>query len=111
MDIIQKRLRVLLFLAVGCLVLNDVARLVCPDLFQPVCFLLAGDQGQEEENTPAPASNLLEEEAKHHQHHQLPEALVLPDDESSYLKTHRIQDDDILVLAFITIFSPPPNRA
>ncbi len=111
MVIFQKGLRVLLFLAVGCLVLNDVARLVCPSMQQAFLLYTGNQDPAEEETTPVPASNLLEEEAKHHHPHHLLEPISVPEDEADTAKSHLIQDDDISVLAFITIFSPPPNRA
>lgn len=109
MPTIQKSLHVLLFLAVGCLVLNDVARLVCPGL-QQISLVSTGDGEQDEENAPL-TSNLLEEEVKHHQSNPLPPHISPAEDDANCLKAHLIQDDDISVLAFITIFSPPPNCA
>jgi hypothetical protein len=109
MPTIRKSLHVLLFLAVGCLVLNDVARLLCPGL-QQIAAVSAGDYDQDEENAPL-SSNLLEEEVKHHQSNHLPHPVAPVEEDSRYLKAHLIQDDDISVLAFIAIFSPPPNCA
>lgn len=78
---------------------------------QQAAFLSATEQGQEEENAPIPVPNFLEEEVKHHEPHHLFDSLFFTDDDAKQAKGHLIQDDDISVLAFITIFSPPPNRA
>lgn len=107
---IWTNLRVLLFIAVGCLVLNDVARLVCPALQQAV-YLLNDDAEQDEENVPFSTSNLLEEEVKHHETNLFPQVSLWAEEDSARRKSYRIQDDDLPVLAFIAVFSPPPDRA
>jgi len=110
MHLLRNTFRLVLFLAASCLVLNDVVRLVFP-FPQQTAFLASTEQEQEEENTPIPVPNFLEEEVKHHEPHHLFESLFFTDDDAKQAKGHVIQDDDISVLAFITIFSPPPNRA
>lgn len=107
---IQTSLRALLFVAVGCLVLNDMVRLVCPAVQQIIC-LPNDDAEQEEESIPFSTSNLLEEEVKHHETNLFPQPALWVEEDASRRKTYLIQDDDIPVLAFIAIFSPPPNRA
>jgi len=106
----KKGLHVVLFLAASCLVLNDMVRLAFPWIQQMT--LSSNDQEQqEEENAPISAPNLLEEEVKHHEPHHYLESFSFHDDDAGQSKGHLIQDDDISVLAFITIFSPPPNCA
>ncbi|MEO6760627.1 MAG: hypothetical protein ABIO24_14305 [Saprospiraceae bacterium] len=99
--------RLLLVFAVSSLVLNDVARLVSPELRQ----MLA--QAAEKQADNNPTSTLFEEEVKHKScETQIVLAPLL--DCASDLDaaiTHRITDDDVRHLAFLAIFSPPPNRA
>ena len=110
MHVLRNTFRLVLFLAASCLVLNDVVRLAFP-FPQQTDFLASTEQEQEEENAPMPAPNLLEEEVKHHEPHHWIDSLFFTDDDDKQAKGHLIQDDDISVLAFISIFSPPPNRA
>ncbi len=110
MHLLTNTFRLVLFLAASCLVLNDVVRLVFP-FPQQTTFLASTEQNQEEENAPIPIPNFLEEEVKHHEPHHWFESLFFTDDDAKLATGHLIQDDDISVLAFITIFSPPPNRA
>lgn len=66
----------------------------------------------EEDNNPVNTFSLLEEEVKHHYH---PERLLeggMPEDTGiGAAASHLIKDDEVRHLAFIPIFSPPPNRA
>jgi len=110
MNTAKNGLRLILFFAASCLVLNDVVRLAFP-FAQQTMFLATAEQEQEEENAPIPVPNFLEEEIKHHEPHHWFESLVFLDDDARQAKGHLIQDDDISVLAFITIFSPPPNHS
>ncbi|MEO6039044.1 MAG: hypothetical protein ABIQ93_11565 [Saprospiraceae bacterium] len=101
-------LRFLLALAVSSLVLNDVARLVFPQVQQMV-MQTADEEKQEGKN---PTSTLFEEEVKH-KTCEVPITLasLIGDLHLDAAITHRITDDEVRHLAFLAIFSPPPNRA
>lgn len=111
MNRFQQGLRLALFLAAACLLVNDVVRLALPYLQETLSVSLAFEQECEEENIPMSGSNMLEEEAKQ----QVPffwlEPVINLNDDNRFQNDHLIEDDDISVLAFITIFSPPPERA
>lgn len=110
MSFLRHSFRTLLFLAATCLLLNDGVRLFCPQ-FQQSFIANAGNAQQEEDNNPANAFSLLEEEVKHHYH---PERLLispaLEDIGIDAAANHLIKDDEVRHLAFIPIFSPPPNQ-
>ncbi|MEQ1746122.1 MAG: hypothetical protein ABMA02_11895 [Saprospiraceae bacterium] len=110
MNKFQQGLRIALFLAAGCLVLNDAAVTAFPCL-QQLVFALTNDQECEEESIPLSTSNLLEEQAKHHESNHWFECVSDTSEETVRSVGHLIQDDDVSVLAFITIFSPPPEQA
>ncbi|MFN0015894.1 MAG: hypothetical protein ACKVU2_15230 [Saprospiraceae bacterium] len=110
MNTFQKGLRIALFIAAGCLVLNDAAVTAFPCL-QQLVFALVNDQECEEESIPSPNSNLLEEQAKHHESNHWIDYTGDLSEETDPSAAHLIQDDDVSVFAFITIFSPPPELA
>ena len=104
-----RTLRILVFVAGCCLVANDVARLLFPDIQQALIVQVVNENEQDESN-PASAFSFFEEEVKHsdneHFHH-----LVLPEGELEAAVVHLIKDDDVRHLAYIAIFSPPPDLA
>lgn len=110
MSFLRQSFRTLLFLAATCLLLNDGVRLFCPQ-FQQSFIASAENPQQEEDNNPANSFSLLEEEVKHHYY---PERfLVDPTMEDTGIDAaaiHLIKDDEVRHLAFIPIFSPPPNQ-
>ena len=105
---IQRTLKVFLFIAASMLVLNDCARLA---------FSMAGINinskvfltENEEESNPINAFSLFEEEVKH--------SNVYPAFSFSGLTAvgldaaivHLIKDDEVKHLAYLAIFSPPPD--
>ncbi len=101
-------LRLLLAIAVSCLVLNDVARLVCPQV-QEVVMKSIEKQNQDGNN---PVSTLFEEEVKHKSsyEHFCFTSLMHIDDLNAAIN-HRITDDNVRHLAFLAIFTPPPDLA
>lgn len=102
-------LKILLTLAVASLVLNDVARLSFPTVFQ-VVFVQNTSAEEEEDNNPT--NTLFEEEVKHKTLRESLDALFPRFvDELDVAVAHRISDDDVRHLAFLPIFSPPPNLA
>ena len=110
MTFLRHFFRTLLFLAATCLVVNDGVRLFCPQV-QQYMTASSNNAEQEEDNNPVNSFSLLEEEVKNHYH---PERfLVAPIPEGYGIDAaadHLIKDDEVRHLAFIPIFSPPPNR-
>ncbi|MBV6439268.1 MAG: hypothetical protein DYG98_24175 [Haliscomenobacteraceae bacterium CHB4] len=104
-----RTLRVLTFVAGSCLVINDVARLVFPCVQQALIAQVCGDKGQDDNNNIS-AFSFFEEEVKHSGKERF-YPLPLPENELEVAVAHLIEDDDIRHLAYIPIFSPPPNRA
>ncbi len=98
-------------IAVSSLVLNDVARLVFPHVFQTLLTQrTATDEEKKDDNNPT--STLFEEEVKHKttkERLEFPAIDVLKELDSAIV--HLITDDDVRHLAFLPIFSPPPNLA
>jgi len=101
-------LRLLLVLAVSSLVLNDVARLVFPQV-QQVLLQNAEEQKQDGNN---PVSSLFEEEVKHKSFQEQIEFSPLVNIVDLDISiTHRITDENVRHLAYLAIFTPPPDRA
>lgn len=93
-------------LAVASLALNDVVRLACPEMFQQV-YVFQADEEQDDNN---PTSTLFEEEVKHKaMKDRLEMSLPVLDMELDAASAHLIADDEVRHLAFLPIFSPPPN--
>lgn len=111
MSFLRYFFRTLLFLAATCLLLNDGVRLFCPNLQQSFAES-AGNRQQEEDNNPVNPFSFLEEEVKHHYHPERLLVSTLSEDAGiDVAADHLIKDDEVRHLAFIPIFSPPPNRA
>lgn len=109
MTFLRQSLRIFLFLAASCLVLNDCARLVFPQIQQ---LTSVSSCEQEEDNNPVNTFSLLEEEVKNHHYPERLLMAVLPEDSGiDAAADHLIKDDEVRHLAFIPIFSPPPNPA
>lgn len=107
---LPRLLRALLFVAATSLLVNDVVRLVCPEIQTPGAFAASGEK--QEDNNPVNTLSLMEEEVKHHWGHEYFQVADLPfDGEGKNAAGHLIKNDDIRLLAFISIFSPPPNLA
>ena len=103
-------LHTLLFFAVACLALNDAVRLFCPAV-QQITMKSPADTDQNGDNNPVNSFSILEEEVKHHYHPE--RLLVVPPDTGSGFDPateHLIKDDEVRHLAYIPIFSPPPDR-
>ena len=110
MTFLRHCFRTLLFFAAACLVLNDGVRLLCPQIQSMTVAAPAAEQ--EEDNNPVSTFSLLEEEVKHHYHpERLLEGIIPEDTGIGAAADHLIKDDEVRHLAFIPIFSPPPNRA
>ncbi len=107
-----RALRFLLALAVFSLVLNDVARLAFPDVFQTVLAQQRSQDEEERKDGNNPTNTLFEEEVKHKATKEYPDyaALEAPNELDAAV-AHLITDDDVRHLAFLPIFSPPPNCA
>lgn len=101
--------RVLMFLAASCLIINDVARLVFPGL-QQVLFEHVCDEKEQDENNSISAFSFFEEEVKHSGKYRF-HHLSLAESELEIAVAHLIKDEDVRHLAYIPIFSPPPNMA
>lgn len=105
-----RALKFLLAFAVASLVLNDVARLVFPDFFQAALTQRTATGEKQKDNNPT--NTLFEEEVKHKESKERPECVFFDfADELNSAVAHLITDDDVRHLAFMPIFSPPPNRA
>lgn len=92
-----------------CLVANDVARLLVPFIQQGFVAQIC-DEERQDENNPVNAFSFFEEEVKHHDDRYQSHFLML-DDELDDATAHLIKDDDVRHLAYIPIFSPPPDLA
>jgi hypothetical protein len=105
---LDRVIKLLLALAVAALVVNDVARLVFPALQQVVVQSILEDAGKDENNPTT--STLFEEEVKHKDLRERLESLLpIPTPGLDAAITHLIKDDEVRHLAFIAIFSPPPD--
>ena len=109
MPMLSRALRVFMFIAASCLVANDVARLLFPPIQQSLVAQICDEERQDENNSSS-AFSFFEEEVKHHdgKHNA---HLLLPEDALDDAIAHLIKDDDVRHLAYIPIFSPPPNLA
>ena len=102
-------LSALMFLAGYSLVVNDVARLLFPCIQQALVAQICDEKGQDD-NNPINAFSFFEEEVKHSVRDRF-YTLQLTEIELEVAVAHLIQDDEIRHLAYIPIFSPPPNLA
>lgn len=100
----------LFYFAVACLVLNDAVRLICPAV-QQSSSLTSGASEQEEDNNPVNSISLLEEEVKHHNTTERLQFMPVGDTGLDLFTEHLIKDDEVRHLAFIPIFTPPPDHA
>ncbi len=93
------------------LVLNDVARLVFS--FVPGSFLTISvdDSAQEEENNPINPFSVFEEEVKHKEFYPTFYFHLSNDGGIETSVAHIIKNDEVRRLAYLAIFSPPPNLA
>lgn len=98
-------------MAAASLVLNDVARLAFPSVFQSATVQsTSSDEQKGDDNNPN--STLLEEEVKHKAIKEHPECPAFDlFDAIDAAVTHLITDDEVRHLAFLPIFSPPPDLA
>lgn len=101
-------LRILMFVAGSCLVANDVARVLFPGIQQALIAQICDDKDKDDNNTVS-AFSFFEEEVKHSGKDRY--FLPLEAGELETAAAHLIQDDNVRHLAYIPIFSPPPNRA
>lgn len=98
-----------MFVAASCLVANDVARLLFPSIQQGVVQQICDDK--QDDNNPTSAFSFFEEEVKHTSGKERIHHLAPPDGELETAAEHLIQDDKVRHLAYVPIFSPPPNLA
>ena len=95
-------------LAISSLVLNDVARLVFPQV-QQVLMKVADEEKKDGNN---PSSTLFEEEVKHKTCEEpIHFTALIGVFDLDVSITHRITDDDVRHLACLAIFTPPPDLA
>ena len=106
---LSRALRALLFLAGICLVLNDVARIVSPCV-QQMLIDQVNNASDADDNNSLNSFSFFEEEVKHQGKERL-FFLLLPEYELEAAVAHLIEDDDVRHLAYIPIFTPPPDRA
>lgn len=113
MYLLRHILYALFYCAVASLVLNDVVRLACPGMQLNAALVACNDAGDEEDNNnKVNPFSTLEEEVKHHNSPERLQAIALLADASIDLAAeHLIKDDEVRHLAFIPIFSPPPDLA
>ncbi len=106
---LNRALRILLVLAVSSLVLNDVARLSFPEIFQAVFVQRLNTLDEDNSN---PTNTIFEEEVKHKElKERIEHTMVWVEPELDATVAHLISDDDVRHLAFLPIFTPPPDRA
>lgn len=101
--------RVFLFIAGFCLVLNDVARVAMPCVRQ-ILIDQINDISEQDDNNSLNSFSFFEEEVKH-QGKERPFFLAPLESELEVSASHLIQDDDVRHLAYIPIYTPPPDRA
>lgn len=104
-----RALRILMFVAGSCLVANDVARVVFPVIQQALIAQVCDQKGKDDNNT-VNAFSFFEEEVKHSGKDRFYHLIVV-ESELEAAAAHLIKDDDVRHLAYIPIFSPPPNMA
>lgn len=97
-----------MFVAAACLVVNDVARLVFPFAQQTLVMQDSGDEEQDD-NSSQNAYSFFEEEVKSTSHKERLQQWFSVSCEVEASVAHLIKDDKVRHLAFIPIFSPPPN--
>lgn len=104
-----RSLRIVVFFAASCLFLNDMARLVFPGIQQMLIEQVSKKKEQDDNNSVGGFS-FLEEEVKHAIKDRLHHFWV-SDGDLGAAAAHLIKDDDVRHLAFIPIFTPPPDPA
>jgi len=111
MSQIHRGLRAFLFIAASMLVVNDVARLVFS--FNTDSFLTIKIDPCEhgEENSPVNPFSIFEEEVKHKNCFPTFSFQTSDDVALGCSVAHIIKDDEIRHLAYLAIFSPPPDLA
>ncbi len=107
MSVLSRTIRVLMFVAASCLVVNDVARLLFPSIQQVLVQQIFDDT--QDDNNPTSAFSFFEEEVKHTSGKERIYHLILPGGELETAAEHLIKDDKVRHLAYVPIFSPPPN--
>ena len=109
--LIQRTFQFLLMLAVASLVLNDVVRLSYPEIFQQNLLQQNASEGEEEkQDDNNPTNTLFEEEVKHKAtKDRFEPSLLVTESDLDTATAHLISDDNVRHLAFMPIFSPPPN--
>lgn len=107
---IQRVLRVILFIAASCLVVNDCARLVFSFNEQYLASQIRNLYEQDQKNE-VNAFSFFEEEVKHKELSPGPAIIIAEDEGIETYVGHLIEDDEVRHLAYIPIFSPPPNLA
>ncbi len=106
-----RTLKFLLTFAVFSLVLNDVARMAFPRVFQSVLAQRIPTDGEKQDDSN-PTTTLFEEEAKHKTiKEQFEYPSFAPLEEMNVAIVHLITDDVVRHLAFLPVFSPPPDVA
>lgn len=111
MQHLARQLIVLIYLAASALLLNDVVRCVYSSIRQlTTCSAADHDcQNHQDDNTFS-AFSVIEEEVKHT--NERPEIHVaFPEIGLNRAIEHLIMDDEVRHLAYIPVFSPPPDRA
>ena len=101
-------LRVLMFVAGSCLVANDVVRVLFPGVQQVFIAQICDQNEQDDNNNSINAFSFFEEEVKHSGKDRF-YPLPLVEGELEVAVAHLVRDDDVRHLAYIPIFSPPPD--
>lgn len=107
MSNINYALRILLFVATASLVVNDWVRLLCT--FQQESQLF--EYQQQEEKNETGAFSLFEEEVKHKESSPTITIILVAEEALEAYIAHLIKDDDVRHLAYLPVFSPPPDLA
>lgn len=97
-----------MFTAGSCLVANDLVRVIFPSVQQVIIAQICGENEQDDNNNATNAFSFFEEEVKHSGKDRF-YTLPLIESELEASVAHLIRDDDVRHLAYIPIFSPPPN--
>lgn len=100
-------LHLILSAAIAALVLNDVVRLAFPVIQQSLIEKSAESDSQDDDNPINPFS-IFEEEVKHTNAHSSI-LVAIPEPEPNPALKHLVKDDEVRHLAYIPVFSPPPD--
>ena len=104
----QPYFRFILLVTAICFLANDLVRVVC--IFDTQQYALQSCDGPQQDGNELGIFSLLDEEdAKHHQTTPIILVVLFPVNTMETSVAHLISDDNVRHLAFMLIFTPPPD--